>query len=104
MLLASSNAIVAHGTITSPNEVINTISGDPFPEDCVCVSIDEVVEPAALIPSPIPNNYGNVARVGDALGTHVAWPTHLVTVKEMVACINVIYMLIPYIYTSNICS
>ncbi|KAH6835404.1 hypothetical protein C2S53_003255 [Perilla frutescens var. hirtella] len=73
LLEANSNDVIAYGTVMS------TVSGGSIPEDRTCVSIDEVVNPKALLPYPILDICENV---GDALGSHVAWPTHLVLIKE----------------------
>ncbi|KAH6823951.1 hypothetical protein C2S53_016206 [Perilla frutescens var. hirtella] len=73
LLSHSSKAIVAYGTVVTP-------SGDSFPDGCLCVAIDEVLDPDMLLPYPISDNSQNL---GDAVGSHIAWPAFLVTVKEM---------------------
>ncbi|KAH6781926.1 hypothetical protein C2S51_007219 [Perilla frutescens var. frutescens] len=78
--LDSSNGdIVAYGTVIAIEGVINTLIGCELPNNCTCVSIDEAVTPNALLPYPIPNVCDNV---GDAVGSQVPWPAHLVEVKE----------------------
>ncbi|XP_073017789.1 uncharacterized protein [Primulina eburnea] len=43
------------------------------------VSIDNAVEKLAHLPFPIPNECDTV---GDAVGTHVAWPAHFVVIQD----------------------
>lgn len=80
ILESSHNEIVAHGIVVSMRGMTKTQS-DKIPKDCTCVSIDVAVDPNALLPYPIPNVCDNI---GDAVGSHVVWPTHLVMIKEKV--------------------
>lgn len=54
LILESSYEIVAHGIVVSMRGMTKTRSGK-ISKDCTCVSIDEVVDPNALLPYPIPN-------------------------------------------------
>ncbi|XP_057790384.1 uncharacterized protein LOC131007248 [Salvia miltiorrhiza] len=58
----------------------DVLHGSPFPKDCLRVAIDEVVDDNARLPKPISDD---MVTVGNALGTHVAWPTHLVVEKSI---------------------
>ncbi|XP_075493567.1 uncharacterized protein LOC142531353 isoform X3 [Primulina tabacum] len=46
---------------------------------CMHVSIDNAVDKLTHLPFPIPNE---CHTVGDAIGTHVAWPAHLVVMQD----------------------
>ncbi|XP_073137258.1 uncharacterized protein [Henckelia pumila] len=55
------------------------LHGATLPMNCMRVSVDEAVEKSALLPFPIPNECDTVS---DAIGTHVAWPAHMVVMKD----------------------
>ncbi|XP_042382272.1 uncharacterized protein LOC121974982 [Zingiber officinale] len=55
------------------------LHGVPFPNNCMRVSIDEAVEKSAPLPYPIPSEF---EVIGDAVGTHVAWPKHLIVNQD----------------------
>ncbi|XP_073036717.1 uncharacterized protein [Primulina eburnea] len=77
--LDSSTDIVAYGTVVEVNGANNLLHGVPLPQNCTCVSIDEAMQNTALLPVPIPNE---CEVVGDSVGTHVAWPHHLIMLRE----------------------
>ncbi|XP_042406912.1 uncharacterized protein LOC121996847 isoform X1 [Zingiber officinale] len=79
LTLESSTNIVAHGTIVCGNESNKMLHGVPFPNNCMRVSIDEAVEKSAPLPYPIPSEF---EVIGDAVGTHVAWPKHLIVNQD----------------------
>lgn len=70
---ASTNTIVAYGTVMAgPNKKPH---GTQISKDFIRVLVDEAVHANAFLPIPIPNVCD---CVGDAIGFHLAWPTHLV--------------------------
>ncbi|XP_073041868.1 uncharacterized protein [Primulina eburnea] len=79
LTLDSSTDIVAYGTVVEVNGANNLLHGVPLPQNCMRVSIDEAMQKSALLPIPIPNECENV---GDAVGTHVAWPNHLIMLRQ----------------------
>lgn len=98
LMLGSPKSIVARGTVFFMGSKLHNA---PMPKDCMRVSIDEIVNESALLPFPISDE---MKTLGSALGTHVAWPKHLVVAKDKVllvysTCLN--YLLIAYI---NICT
>ncbi|XP_042430600.1 uncharacterized protein LOC122017137 isoform X3 [Zingiber officinale] len=74
LTLDSSTDIVAYGTVVEVNGVHHFLHGVPLPKNCMCVSIDEAMQKSARLPVPIPNE---CETIGEAVGTHVAWPKHL---------------------------
>ncbi|XP_073153392.1 uncharacterized protein [Henckelia pumila] len=78
LTLESSTNIVAYGTIicVDPQKLLH---GVPLPKNCYRVSIDVVVDKSAPLPFPITNE---CEVVGDTLGTHVAWPQHLIVEQD----------------------
>lgn len=79
LTLESKANIVAYGTIVHVNVVGKLLHGVPLPMDCMHVSIDKAVDRLAHLPFSIPNECDTV---GDAIGTHVAWPAHLVVMQD----------------------
>lgn len=79
MKLDSSTDIAAYGTVVEVNGANKLIHGVPLPLNCMRVSIDEACQKSACFPVPIPHE---CELVGDAVGTHVAWPTHLIVVQH----------------------
>lgn len=75
-LSAESGIKIAHGTIVKANRL-----GVQLPEDCIRVSIDEIVDENATL--PIPSD--DCKNIGDALGCHVTWPMHLLKLKDEVS-------------------
>lgn len=84
------NDVVAYGTVITLHEKSKTLHGRPMPKDCMRVSIDEVVDANALLPFSIPNVCDNV---GDAIGTHVAWPNSLVVLQKKVFFLTYFYIM-----------
>lgn len=76
--MGSTKTIVGYGTVVTTK---NTLHGAPIPKDCLCVSIDEVVDEDAPLPFPIPD-ISDI--VGNAVGSHVAWPSQFVVLKDEV--------------------
>ncbi|KAL8548275.1 hypothetical protein ACS0TY_007556 [Phlomoides rotata] len=79
LTLGSSNAVVAYGTVVAMYKLGSKLHGAPFPENCMRVSIDEAVDESAPLPIPIPSECENI---GDAVGSHVAWPEHLIMMQN----------------------
>ncbi|KAH6782299.1 hypothetical protein C2S51_007592, partial [Perilla frutescens var. frutescens] len=73
----STNDVIVYGTIVSVDE--KTLHGRSMPKNCYRVSIDEAIDPNASMPFPIPDVCDNV---GDAIGTHVAWPYSLIVAQD----------------------
>ncbi|XP_073149833.1 uncharacterized protein [Henckelia pumila] len=80
--LESKSNVVAYGTVVHVNGDGKLLHGVPLPMNCMRVSIDEAVENVAKLPFPIPNECDTV---GDAIGTHVAWPARWVLMKDEVS-------------------
>ncbi|XP_073133541.1 uncharacterized protein [Henckelia pumila] len=78
-LTLESNIVVAYGTIVHVNGGGNLLHGVPLPVNCMRIAIDEAVEKSAQLPFPIPNECDTI---GDAVGSHVAWPVHLVLMRD----------------------
>ncbi|XP_073274140.1 uncharacterized protein [Primulina huaijiensis] len=81
LTLDSSTDIVEYGTVVEVNGANNLLHGVPLPQNCMRVTIDEAMQKSALLPISIPNECENV---GDAVGTHVAWPNHLIMLRQEV--------------------
>ncbi|XP_075497743.1 uncharacterized protein LOC142534979 [Primulina tabacum] len=79
LALESRTNIVAYGTIVHVNADDKLFHGVPSPITCMHVSIDNAVEKLAHLSFPIPNECDTV---GDAVGTHVAWPAHFVVIQD----------------------
>lgn len=79
MTLESSTNIFANGTIISVNASDKLLHGVPFPKNCMRVSIDEALEKSTHLPYPIPSE---CELIGEAVGTHVAWPKHLIVKQD----------------------
>ncbi|KAH6794419.1 hypothetical protein C2S52_004896 [Perilla frutescens var. hirtella] len=75
LLYGVSKKLVAYGTVFVVGAVLH---GSQMPPDCFRVSIDEVVDENAVLPFRVSDE---IETVGGALGTHVAWPTHLVVAR-----------------------
>ncbi|KAL8473884.1 hypothetical protein ACS0TY_030662 [Phlomoides rotata] len=77
--------IVAYGTIIKAYGPTEKIHSKILPENCVRVSIDTEVIPKAKL--PIRTN--EFMCVGEAVGSHVAWPVGLMTLhkKQNILCI-----------------
>ncbi|KAH6776554.1 hypothetical protein C2S52_014115 [Perilla frutescens var. hirtella] len=76
LLYGDSKKLVAYGTIFVAGAVLHS---SPMPPDCFRVSIDEVVDESAELPFRVSDE---IETVGSALGTHVAWPIHLVVERQ----------------------
>lgn len=49
-----------------------------FPDDCIRVSVDGGIQDEATLPCPVKDE---LETVGQAIGSHVAWPRNLVITK-----------------------
>ena len=67
--------IVAFGTLLEDEFINTTIHGVPLEEGSVRVSVDGVIKDDALLPFPIKDE---METIGQALGSHVAWPKEFV--------------------------
>nr|GMD03621.1 putative Ulp1 protease family catalytic domain, putative transposase, Ptta/En/Spm, plant [Ipomoea batatas] len=68
--------IIAYGTIISINCNMLTI-------DCMCAAIDQAVAIDAPLPFPLSSS---CQHVGDAVGSHVNWPTRFIKVQHKKQC------------------
>ncbi|XP_062011742.1 uncharacterized protein LOC133728340 isoform X2 [Rosa rugosa] len=67
--------IVAFGTVFEEEDVSRVIHGVPMKEGCVRVSVDGAIQEEARLPFPVGDE---MELVGQAVGSHVAWPEELV--------------------------
>ncbi|XP_040366111.1 uncharacterized protein LOC121050406 [Rosa chinensis] len=67
--------IVAFGTVFDEEDVSRVIHGVPMKEGCVRVSVDGAIQEEARLPFPVGDE---MELVGQAVGSHVAWPEELV--------------------------
>lgn len=81
MALEPGTKIAAYGTVVSTNGENQLLHGTPIPDNCVRVAVDHAVDGSASLPVPIP---GECACIGEAIGTHVAWPVHLIRIANKV--------------------
>ncbi|KAL8481017.1 hypothetical protein ACS0TY_027524 [Phlomoides rotata] len=85
--LKTTKDTVAYGTIIktyTPNEMIH---GNKLPKKSMRVSIDAVVDANALLPFQT----SECKTVQDAIGSHVAWPVHLINLHIQVNIILKIF-------------
>ncbi|KAH6787600.1 hypothetical protein C2S52_007152 [Perilla frutescens var. hirtella] len=85
LTVGSSKKIVGYGTVVGVNT--SSLHGTPMPKSCVRVAIDEAVDENASLPFPILDVSNNV---GNAIGSHVAWPAHLVVAREKTPTKNIV--------------
>lgn len=78
--------IVALGAIVRANGPNEVIHGKKLPKNCMRVAIDEAVVENALLPIPT-DEYQTIA---DVVGSHVAWPKHLIAPRTKVRLFNII--------------
>ncbi|KAL8557229.1 hypothetical protein ACS0TY_004608 [Phlomoides rotata] len=69
--------IVAYGAIVRTNGPNEVIHGKKFPSNCMRVAINEVVVKNVLLPIPT----DELQLIGDAVGSLVAWPKHLIATR-----------------------
>lgn len=69
-----------------------------LPEECIYVAIDQAVDENA--PLPIPTE--ECKSIGDAVGSHVPWPLHLLKLKDEVKFITTQYDFSIVEYTLDI--
>ena len=93
LLLQPNDMTVAYGTIVSVNGPGNFIDDVPLPVNCMRISIDKAIDQSAPLPVAIPSA---CQSIGDAVGGHVAWPVHLISMRDEVnvikCCVNFVYI------------
>ena len=73
---------VAFGTIFDDDDSVNvSVHGVPLKPGHVRVSVDGHIQPDALVPVPVP---GEIEQVREAVGSHVAWPRNLISLRTVV--------------------
>lgn len=73
--------VVAYGIVVSTKVDDQLLHGVPMSTNCVRVAIDHAIDGSAQLPIPIT---GECLCVADAVGTHVAWPVHLIKMQDKV--------------------
>ncbi|KZV41566.1 hypothetical protein F511_23402 [Dorcoceras hygrometricum] len=71
--------IVAYGTVVCVGGDDKFLHGAPLPKNFMRVSIDEALDKSKPLPFPI---IVQCEVIDDAVGTHVAWPHHLVVLRD----------------------
>lgn len=79
----SNKVIVARGTVYPKNTCGGPllVHGEEVASDSVKVSVDDLVAEFQTVPLPIPSN--ELKRIGDAAGSFVQWPRHLVSFGQV---------------------
>lgn len=72
---------VAYGVVFRRDK----IHGSPMQAGCVRVSVYGSIKPDALLPIPI---LGEMEKVSQAVGSHIAWPQNLIIFPTDVVCIS----------------
>jgi hypothetical protein len=80
LAVGSITNIVAFGTLLEDEFVNTTIHGVPLEEGSVRVSVDGDIQSEALLPFPVKDE---METVGQAVGSHVAWPKEFVIWRGM---------------------
>ena len=88
---------VAFGTVFNDNNLNLVVHGVPLKPGHVRVSVDGHIQPDAVVPVPVP---GEIELVREAVGSHVAWPRNLISLRTVVVVFN-ICLLIAYYKQSN---
>ncbi|KAK6150920.1 hypothetical protein DH2020_015852 [Rehmannia glutinosa] len=78
-LTLESGINVAFGTVVKVGGVGENINGAPLHKNCMGISIDEALDESAALPVPNSSTY---LSVGDVVGSHVAWPIHLIKTRD----------------------
>lgn len=78
--------IVGYGTIVRANGPNEFIHGKKLSCICLRIAIDEAVVKDALL--PIQTDEHQI--IGDVIGSHVAWPKHLIAPRIKVRLFNII--------------
>lgn len=71
---------VAFGTVFDDEEMNVSVHGVPLKPGHVRVSVDGHIKPDALVPVPIA---GEIQKVSEAVGSHLAWPRDLIIFPNM---------------------
>lgn len=79
LAVGSINNVVSHGTIIEVDAANHTVHGVPLGEGNIRVAIDASLDEQALLPIPVTEE---LVTVGQAVGSHVAWPKHLVKLMD----------------------
>ncbi|KAK1401439.1 putative Ulp1 protease family catalytic domain-containing protein [Heracleum sosnowskyi] len=66
---------VAFGTVFDEDEMNVSVHGVPLKAGHVRVSVDGHIQPDAFVPVPVP---GEIEIIRQAVGSHLAWPRHLI--------------------------
>lgn len=77
--------IVAFGMAMTDGDMNEKIHGMPMPHGCIRVLVDGSINDQALVPVPVP---GEIEKVHEAVGSHVAWPKDLIIFPTVVVCIS----------------
>ena len=77
---------VAFGTVFDDDALNTVVHGVPLKPGYVRVSVDGHIQPNALVHVPVP---GEIELVREAVGSHVAWPRNLISLRTVVV---VLYM------------
>ncbi|KAK9949471.1 hypothetical protein M0R45_004990 [Rubus argutus] len=85
LAVGSINNVVSHGTIIEVDAANHTVHGVPLGEGNIRVAIDAALDEQALLPIPVTEE---LVTVGQAVGSHVAWPKHLVKLMDEEECGN----------------
>ncbi|KAL1818688.1 hypothetical protein ACET3Z_013557 [Daucus carota] len=72
---------VAFGTVFDDDNLNLVVHGVPLKPGHVRVSVDGHIQPDAVVPVPVP---GEIELVREAVGSHVAWPRNLISLRTVV--------------------
>lgn len=67
------------------------IHGMPMPDGCIRVLVDGSINDNALVPVPV---LGEIEKVFEAVGSHVAWPKDLIIFPTVVVCISFSFFIV----------
>lgn len=74
---------VAFGMAFEGEDMNNNIHGKPMQAGCLRVSVDGSIDGDALVPVPV---LGEIEKVHQAVGSHVAWPRDLIIFPTAMVC------------------
>lgn len=84
---------VAFGRVIDDEDMNKTIHGTPIHPKCFCVSVDGSINDNALVPVHVP---GEIMKVSEAVGSHLAWPKDLVIFPTIVVCISFPFFIVCF--------
>lgn len=94
------DVIVAFGTFIRENGPNDVIDGEKCPKNSVCVVIDQAIDGKAELPIPM----YECELIGDAVGSQVAWPKHLVKLRvRFIFCITILVNKVCILYAKMRC-